>query len=279
MRSCARHGLGSSVVGVVDLCWRFGPEPTVEDQQADSEHAPDQAVDPHHPDGVGSVLPQSAGFDGAPVACAISVSNALPEAWLNNQAYQKVTAIVARVSIGLDPNWGIRVSGICQMVTPRAMSAVAASGVRVVCSLGCAQPRKLASSGSWALMGLTILMAIAIGRAYQTVNSAMCAAGAPNALFSPIDANLIASGTPSASAYQIQLTRQRINRDPMAFQPGDALGQGDDDECRDQDARGEEALPRNGAPAEGVGEKEKGDDGVSTDDRHGGLPVLRLLLT
>ena len=37
------------------------------------------------------------------------------------------------------------------MVTPRAMSAVAASGVRVVCSLGCAQPRKLASSGSWAL--------------------------------------------------------------------------------------------------------------------------------
>ena len=69
-----------------------------------------------------------------------------------------------------------------------AMSAVAARGVRVVCSLGCAQPRKLASSGSWALMGLTMLMAIAISRAYQTVNSAMCAAGAPKTLFSPIDA-------------------------------------------------------------------------------------------
>src|SRR5687767_7967443 len=137
------------------------------------------------------------------VACAISVSNALPEAWLNNQAYQKVTPMVARISIGLDPNWGISVNGICQMVIPIAMSTVAASGVRVVCSLGCAQPRKLASSGSWALMGLTILMAIAIGRLYQTLNSAMCATGAPNALFSPIDANLIAKGTPSASAYQI----------------------------------------------------------------------------
>jgi hypothetical protein len=28
------------------------------------------------------------------VACAIRVSNALPEAWLNNQAYQNVTAAV-----------------------------------------------------------------------------------------------------------------------------------------------------------------------------------------
>ena len=38
------------------------------------------------------------------VACAISVSSELPEAWLNNQAYQKVTATVAVASIGLDPN-------------------------------------------------------------------------------------------------------------------------------------------------------------------------------
>src|SRR5829696_9572048 len=41
------------------------------------------------------------------VACAISVSNALPEAWLNNQAYQKVTAMVGSASIGLDPKYGI----------------------------------------------------------------------------------------------------------------------------------------------------------------------------
>ena len=40
------------------------------------------------------------------VACAIRVSSELPEAWLNSQAYQKVTAIVASVSTGLDPNWG-----------------------------------------------------------------------------------------------------------------------------------------------------------------------------
>jgi hypothetical protein len=64
------------------------------------------------------------------------VSSALPEAWLNNQAYQNVTAMVARASIGLDPNWGITTNGICQMVTPMAISTVAANGVRVDCSLG-----------------------------------------------------------------------------------------------------------------------------------------------
>jgi len=62
-------------------------------------------------------------------------------------------------------------------------------------------------------------MAIAIGRLYQTLNSAMCAAGAPKALFSPIDANLTPIGTATASTYHIQETRQRINRDPMAFSP------------------------------------------------------------
>jgi len=70
------------------------------------------------------------------MACAISVSNALPEAWLNNQAYQKVTATVPVASIGLDPNCGITKNGICQMVTPIAIHTVAASGVRVDCSLG-----------------------------------------------------------------------------------------------------------------------------------------------
>ena len=42
----------------------------------------------------------------------------------------------------------------------------------------------------------------------------------PSALFSPMDANLTASGTATASAYQTQLTRQRISRDPIAFSPG-----------------------------------------------------------
>src|SRR5829696_5950507 len=149
-------------------------------------------------------------------ACAISVSRALPEAWLNNQAYQKVTAMVGSASIGLDPNWCMTKSGACQMVTPMAISTVAARGVRVVCNVGCAHPRKLASSGSWALRGLTMFMAIAIGRLYQTVNSAISGMGAPKAVFRPIDTNETASGTASAIAYQIQLTRQRINRDPIA---------------------------------------------------------------
>jgi hypothetical protein len=68
-------------------------------------------------------------------------------------------------------------------------------------------------------MGLTIFIAIAIGRPYQTLNSAMSGTGAPKAVFRPIAANVTASGTPSASTYQIQLTRQRINRDPMARSP------------------------------------------------------------
>jgi hypothetical protein len=69
-------------------------------------------------------------------------------------------------------------------------------------------------------MGLTMFIAIAIGRPYQTLNSAMSGTGAPKAAFRPIEANVTPSGTPSASAYQIQLTRQRISRDPMALSPG-----------------------------------------------------------
>src|SRR5829696_1174640 len=64
-----------------------------------------------------------------------------------------------------------------------------------------------------------MLMAIAIGRLYQTVNSAISGMGAPKAVFRPIDTNETASGTASAIAYQIQLTRQRINRDPIARSP------------------------------------------------------------
>ena len=50
-----------------------------------------------------------------------------------------------------------------------------------------------------------MLIAIAIGRLYQTLNSAICAAGAPSRSFKAIEVNLTASGTASASAYQIQL--------------------------------------------------------------------------
>ena len=53
-----------------------------------------------------------------------------------------------------------------------------------------------------------MLMAIAIGRLYQTVNSAISGMGAPTAVFRPIEANVTASGTASAIAYQIQLTRE-----------------------------------------------------------------------
>ena len=84
------------------------------------------------------------------VAWAIRVSSELPEAWLNSHAYQNVTATVVSASIGANPKCGIKNSGPCQMVTPIAIRTVAASGVRVACSVGWAQPRKLDSSGSWA---------------------------------------------------------------------------------------------------------------------------------
>ena len=62
-------------------------------------------------------------------------------------------------------------------------------------------------------------IAIAIGRPYQTLNSAMSGTGAPKAVFRPIEANVTASGTPTASAYQTQLTRRWISRDPIALSP------------------------------------------------------------
>jgi len=64
-----------------------------------------------------------------------------------------------------------------------------------------------------------MFMAMAIGTLYQTLNSAMSGMGAPKAVFRPIDANVTPSGTASAITYQIQLTRQRINRDPIARSP------------------------------------------------------------
>jgi hypothetical protein len=84
----------------------------------------------------------------------------------------------------------------------------------------------------------------------------MSGTGAPNAVFRPIAANVTASGTASASAYQIQLTRQRIGRDPMAFSPATPSVKDTTITC-DQDAGGEEALPGKGGPTEGVGEQKE----------------------
>src|SRR5215213_8025484 len=66
-RCISRLGLNLciSMIAVVDLRWRFGPEPSVEDQQADGDQAPDQAVEPGHPGRVGTGRPQGAGLDGA----------------------------------------------------------------------------------------------------------------------------------------------------------------------------------------------------------------------
>ena len=88
------------------------------------------------------------------VACAISVSSALPEAWLNNQAYQKVTAMVASASIGLDPNWGMKNKrGMPDGDADRHQHGGGQVGSGWSAASGWAQPRKLASSGSWALKG------------------------------------------------------------------------------------------------------------------------------
>ena len=105
------------MVGVVDLCWLVQNRRLKTNRPIANTHQTRLSI--HIIRMVSAVSCHRALVSMVPsVACAISVSNALPEAWLNNQAYQKVTAMVARVSIGLDPNWGIRVSGICQMVTP-----------------------------------------------------------------------------------------------------------------------------------------------------------------
>ena len=64
-----------------------------------------------------------------------------------------------------------------------------------------------------------MLIAIAIGRLYQTLSSTMSGVGAPNPEFNAMAANVTDSGTARASAYQTQLTRQRISRAPMAFRP------------------------------------------------------------
>src|SRR4051794_2120970 len=66
--ACLSHPwpiVGANTLAVVYLRWRFGPEPMVEDQQANGHQTPDQAVEPGHPGRVGTGLPQGAGLDGA----------------------------------------------------------------------------------------------------------------------------------------------------------------------------------------------------------------------
>ena len=64
------------------------------------------------------------------------MSNELPEAWLNSQAYQKVTATVDTAPIGCASNTGMKNSGACQPVISNAMIAVADIGEWRICSSG-----------------------------------------------------------------------------------------------------------------------------------------------
>ena len=86
-------GLGSSVVGVVDLCWWLvHNRRSKTNRPIANTHQTRLSI--HIIRMVSAVSCHRALVSMAPsVACAISVSNALPEAWLNNHAYQKVTAM------------------------------------------------------------------------------------------------------------------------------------------------------------------------------------------
>jgi hypothetical protein len=109
-------------------------------------------------------------------------------------------------------------SGPCQMVTRTARIAADSSGVRRFCRIGRAYPRKLGSSLSGPLSGLTTVIAMASGTPSQA-SSTPSGTGAPVTTVRPIVAALTASGTASARAYQIQLTRQRISRTPICLSP------------------------------------------------------------
>jgi hypothetical protein len=60
----------------------------------------------------------------------------------------------------------------------------------------------------------------------------------------PIVAALTNKGTPRASAYQIQLTRQRIRPDVDLFEARQAVGDVRDDQRGDQRSGGEVGAPR-----------------------------------
>src|SRR4029450_12722845 len=245
---------GISAIEVVDLCWRLSPEPTVEDQQADSEQAPDQRVEPKHPGCVGTGRPQGAGLNGA-------------IGRVRDQGEQRAArGVVEQPGVperdgdggeGLD-RAGPELGHHDQRDMPDGDPDGHQHGGGEWCpgglQLGRAQPRKLASSGSWALRGLTMFMAIAIGIPDAELGDVGdgCAKRGVRAYCGERGGE----GTGSASAYQIQLTRQRIGRDPMAFSPATPSVKDTTITC-DQDAGGEEALPGKGGPTEGVGEQKE----------------------
>jgi hypothetical protein len=147
------------------------------------------------------------------------VINALPAAWLNSQTYQKVTAAVVAASIGLRSKESMKIRGACQPAISTARIAAVTSGVRRSCRAGTAKPRKLGSSPNGPPVGLTMFRPMASTTPYHGLSGAVDGACAPAARLSPMAAACIVSGTASASAYQIQPTRQRIRRAPMSRRP------------------------------------------------------------
>src|SRR5689334_15453173 len=126
----------------------------------------------------------------------------LPPERLNSHEYQNVTATVVTKSNGYRSKAGRSSSGRCQPATSNARMAVAVNRLRPFCSAGSAYPRKLGSSLNGPLTGFTMCSAIASGSPYDSEN-----ADAPNLTLRAAVASWTASGTPRASAYQIQLTR------------------------------------------------------------------------
>src|SRR5215207_1940091 len=98
-----------------------------------------------------------------------------------------------------------------------------------------------------------MFMAIAKGRPYQTLNSVISGTGAPTTVFRPIEVNVTPGGTASASAYQTQLTRQRVSRAPMARSPATPSRRNTTISAATQDARREKALPEERGPTEEAG--------------------------
>ncbi len=138
---------------------------------------------------------------------------------MSSQAYQNVTARVVTNPIRGASNTGMKNNGRCQPATSTAMIAVAASRDRSFCSSGWANPRKLGSSINAPPNGLTMCRPMASGRPYHGVSRLSDGAEAPSATLSETEAKWTNRGTPMASAYQTQLTRQRISREPTTSRP------------------------------------------------------------
>src|SRR5918994_3525829 len=151
------------------------------------------------------------------VAWKMRVSSTLPEAWLNNQTYTNVIANV--VGIPIRPSSPLMASGRCQPATRSPSITADVSGDRVACRRGSANPRKDGSSETGASRGFTNRSANTAAKLVQE-SSAHSGPGAPNPTFTSTAANLTASGSPTATAYQYQGTRHRTIRLPRSRHPG-----------------------------------------------------------